>query len=257
MSKASWKDQEKEKWLKRRGFGTPASDYLIWLYGQSVALVYGKIWRYCNSYGSCTASQDRIGREVGLSEFYVNTIINTILVKHGWIKDHTPSRRNRPHKYTVTNQIQQLEEYLLRHNSVGTTTNSVESATNWVVSQTQLSTDEAGKRLVRKLSSKLIERLKASEYSEEEETLSPPPDVAAYTPPLAAANGTFPADFDPDDWALNLDQEITGWCSKHEDVLIDGAECSYCEEELIPNKVHKLPEWSTVAEIEAEIEANE
>jgi len=84
---------------------TPAPDKLIELYGYVTALVWGRIWRYCQMKGGvCFASLGKIAEEIGMSE---RTIIRHVdpLVKDGFLKDMTPSLKNKPHIYADTGKL--------------------------------------------------------------------------------------------------------------------------------------------------------
>jgi DNA-binding Lrp family transcriptional regulator len=84
---------------------TPAPDALIQKYSFVTALVWGKVWRYCQmSDGVCRAKLETIANELGMSE---RTIMRHIdpLVEDGFLKDMTPELRNRPHIYADTGKI--------------------------------------------------------------------------------------------------------------------------------------------------------
>lgn len=84
---------------------TPAPDVLIQEYGHITALVWGRIWRYCQmSDGVCRAKLETIAAELGMSE---RTIMRHIepLVEDGYLMDTTPDLRNRPHIYADTGKI--------------------------------------------------------------------------------------------------------------------------------------------------------
>lgn len=84
---------------------TPAPDVLIRDYGYITALVWGKVWRYCQmADGVCRASIDRIANELGMSD---NTIMRHLkpLCDDGYLYDSTPERRNKPHIYSDTGKI--------------------------------------------------------------------------------------------------------------------------------------------------------
>lgn len=68
---------------KVKGF-TPTSDYLTEKYNFLVAGVYGKVWRYYDHFGKCTASIPRIARELNISERTVHRAVNQ-LVADGFI----------------------------------------------------------------------------------------------------------------------------------------------------------------------------
>ena len=51
---------------KIKGF-TPVSDQLCQRYGALTALIYGRVWRYSEMNGYCTASLSRMSKEIGVS----------------------------------------------------------------------------------------------------------------------------------------------------------------------------------------------
>ena len=84
---------------------TPAPDALIQEYGYMTALVWGRIWRYCQmSDGVCRAKLETIAAELGMSD---RTIMRHIepLVADGYLKDLTPDLKNRPHLYADTGKM--------------------------------------------------------------------------------------------------------------------------------------------------------
>lgn len=84
---------------------TPAPDVLITQYGFITALVWGKIWRYCQmSDGVCRAKLETLAEQLGMS---TRTIIRHIepMVEGGYLKDLTPDLKNRPHIYADTGKI--------------------------------------------------------------------------------------------------------------------------------------------------------
>lgn len=84
---------------------TPCPDVLIERYSHTTALIWGKIWRYCQMPEDvCRAALERIAKELGLS---TNTIAKHIgmLEDGGYVKDKTPDLRNKPHVYTDTGKL--------------------------------------------------------------------------------------------------------------------------------------------------------
>lgn len=84
---------------------TPAPDALIKEYGYMTALVWGRIWRYCQmSDGVCRASLETIAAGVGMSD---RTIMRHIdpLVKDGYLIDKTPDLKNKPHIYADSGKM--------------------------------------------------------------------------------------------------------------------------------------------------------
>jgi len=89
---------------KWSGF-TPAPDIIITSCGYVTALVWGKVWRYCQGRdGICRAKLERLADELGMSE---RTIIRHLemLTANGYLRDSTPDLRNKPHIYADTGKI--------------------------------------------------------------------------------------------------------------------------------------------------------
>ena len=84
---------------------TPAIDALIQKYGGNCALVYGRVWRYCQGpEGICRASLETVASDLRLSRETVNNHLS-ILVRDGYIKKHT-AVRNEPNRYSCTDKAQ-------------------------------------------------------------------------------------------------------------------------------------------------------
>jgi len=84
---------------------TPAPDVLCKEYGYITALVWGRVWRYCQmADGVCRAAIGKIGAGLGMSD---RTIIRHMeeLCQGGYLFDTTPELRNRPHIYADTFKI--------------------------------------------------------------------------------------------------------------------------------------------------------
>lgn len=84
-----------------KGF-TPLIDVLVQEVGLMQALVYGRVWRFCQGpQRQCTASLETIGDSLGMSR---RTVIRHIkdLCRAGYLEDLTPDRKNRPHIYIDT-----------------------------------------------------------------------------------------------------------------------------------------------------------
>lgn len=92
---------ERETPAKLKDF-TPLMDSLVKEYDVITAAVWGRVWRYEQGYyNACQASNETIAKELGLSE---RTVIRKIqqLEKDGYLIDHTPDLRNKPHTYSTT-----------------------------------------------------------------------------------------------------------------------------------------------------------
>lgn len=84
---------------------TPAPDALCKKYGFVTAMVWGRVWRFCQGRdGVCRAKLETIAQSLGMSE---RTIIRhmDVLVKGGYFVDLTPDLRNKPHTYADTRKL--------------------------------------------------------------------------------------------------------------------------------------------------------
>lgn len=83
---------------------TPLLDSLVQKYDVITASVWGRVWRYTQGKnGVCQASIETIATELNIGE---RTVIRKLqqLVTDGYLVDHTPELRNRPHTYSTTDQ---------------------------------------------------------------------------------------------------------------------------------------------------------
>lgn len=91
-------DDERIIPAKFRNF-TPVFDAVTAKVGPMAALVYGRVWRYCQMADHvCRASQERIAADLGVSRKFVNEQLAR-LVEAGYLIDLSPEVRNRPHVY--------------------------------------------------------------------------------------------------------------------------------------------------------------
>ena len=73
--------------------------------GNEGALVFGRMWRYCQMRdGVCRASTRTIAEGVGLSQATVSRRI-AALIEHGYLVDTTPDRGNVVHIYADTEKV--------------------------------------------------------------------------------------------------------------------------------------------------------
>src|SRR3990167_10229704 len=86
---------------------TPLFEELGRYYGPTDALVFGRIWRYCQQNGYCTAAHGTIAKELGISRSTVIRAVS-IFTQEGLLVDKTPTVRYRPHTYTVNNRKVQV-----------------------------------------------------------------------------------------------------------------------------------------------------
>lgn len=81
---------------------TPVIDSVVQDVGAVTALVFGKVWRYCQmADGICKASQERIADELGMSRATINTHFAK-LCNAGYLRDTTPNLLGKPHEYADT-----------------------------------------------------------------------------------------------------------------------------------------------------------
>ncbi len=84
---------------------TPCPDVLVEKYSHTTAMVWGKIWRYCQMEdGVCKAAIERLAKELNLSDVTIDKHIK-LLEDDGYVKDETPDVRNKPHVYTDTGKL--------------------------------------------------------------------------------------------------------------------------------------------------------
>jgi DNA-binding Lrp family transcriptional regulator len=93
--------KETETSARIRNF-TPLMDDLVKELGLVTAAVWGRVWRYAQQEnGVCQASHETIASELDLS---TRTVIRKLqdLTAAGYLNDLTPTLRNRPHTYRIT-----------------------------------------------------------------------------------------------------------------------------------------------------------
>jgi DNA-binding Lrp family transcriptional regulator len=84
------------------------------------ALVYGVVWRWCQMEDAeCRVSLEKLAEQCHTSR---RTVIRHLkrLCQKGYIKDHTPKVRNKPHKYTITEKAS-VDLSMTGNNDVGVT----------------------------------------------------------------------------------------------------------------------------------------
>src|SRR3990170_1066420 len=81
---------------------TPVIDGLAQELGAITALVFGRMWRFCQGeQGICTASLDTIASDLNLDKATIMRHAKR-LCENGYLDDLTPSLRNVPHSYADT-----------------------------------------------------------------------------------------------------------------------------------------------------------
>ncbi len=94
--------------LRKAGGFTPVIDGLVERHGAITALVFGRVWRFCQGRaGVCSASLGTIAGSLHLDRTTVWRHLRR-LVKAGYLQDLTPHQRQRPHIYLDTELAQQL-----------------------------------------------------------------------------------------------------------------------------------------------------
>lgn len=105
---------------------TPVIDSILKEHGVSVALVFGRVWRYCQfGTGLCFASIETIATDLGIS---YTTAFNAIkkLCESGHLEDTTPNLHNHPHSYRDTGKAGNMHASI----GFGSITNIEHSITN-------------------------------------------------------------------------------------------------------------------------------
>lgn len=91
--------------LRDVGGWTPVVDVVVADVGETAALVYGRVWRYCQMRdGVCRASVERMAGEVGRSVKTVRRCLK-LLCRRGYLRDRTPGRRYAPHEYADAGKV--------------------------------------------------------------------------------------------------------------------------------------------------------
>lgn len=87
-----------------KGF-TPVIDVVVEDVGLMTAVVYGRMWRYCQMEDHvCRASMEKIAKEVGVSTKTARRHVKK-LCEYGYFRDATPDVRNKPHVYVDTGKV--------------------------------------------------------------------------------------------------------------------------------------------------------
>lgn len=89
---------------KLSGF-TPVPDALAKDLGLINAAVWGRVYRFADQSGVCTASHQRIGEDIGLHQDTVWKAINA-LVAHGYLEDLTPQAKGVTHTYKIGHDLE-------------------------------------------------------------------------------------------------------------------------------------------------------
>ncbi len=81
---------------------TPLFESVLHDLGRGAAMVYGRVWRYCQGpERACCASNRAIATSLGMGTGTVNRQLKR-LVAQGYLRDTTPGRRRSPHRYQPT-----------------------------------------------------------------------------------------------------------------------------------------------------------
>lgn len=227
---------------------------LIAKFGRDKALVWAEINNYANmGLGKCVQTMDAMNKELGMDKDYFRDLVNG-LVDEGYFyrqrrigssSEFTPTSKgvDEANKWEPERKTDLQAPPLER----GTQEDDVPTNPTGLPVDPYRSKRQQKEDLIDLPSSLTPEK---TGDTEEGEIAIPPPDDQGLAPADDKGfNGKFPDDFNPDDWALNLDQEITGWCGVHKQPLIDGDFCDYCEADDIVTTVNPGPAgWSTADE---------
>jgi DNA-binding Lrp family transcriptional regulator len=81
---------------------TPVIDTLVAEVGLMPAVVFGRMWRFCQGdRNECFASLSKISEDIGVDPATVMRHAK-LLVENGYLEDVTPNLRNKPHTYRDT-----------------------------------------------------------------------------------------------------------------------------------------------------------
>lgn len=81
---------------------TPVIDAVVQDVGIMTAAVFGRVWRYCQMKdGVCQAGVERMADELSIERKTFMRHLE-ILTEKGYLEDHSPDLRNRPHTYSDT-----------------------------------------------------------------------------------------------------------------------------------------------------------
>lgn len=160
--------------IKIKGW-TPVLDFMVEKYGIVTAIVYGRVWRYCQGDSeACTAAMDTIAKELELGRTTIYRHLKT-LEDDGYIKDLTPDVRNRPHIYMDTGKaVIEGEAYAVDKKNGGVSQRNTYdedgvSEENTGVSQRNSTVSQRNmKRQVKKQEIKQIEGESSPDFQEDE-----------------------------------------------------------------------------------------
>lgn len=127
---------------------TPVIDGLVDEVGLMSAVVFGRVWRYCQMEDQvCKASLETIADSIGVDRVTVMRHIKE-LCERGYLEDLTPDLRNRPHVYVDTGKagltlsISGVAQSNTRKNGV-TQRNVAESESNSTMTQRNVTVSES------------------------------------------------------------------------------------------------------------------
>jgi DNA-binding Lrp family transcriptional regulator len=84
---------------------TPVIDEIVKDVGLMSAVVFGRMWRFCQMKdGVCNASLEKIAEEIGVDRATVMRHAKDLCAA-GYLKDLTPDLRNHPHTYADTGKV--------------------------------------------------------------------------------------------------------------------------------------------------------
>jgi DNA-binding Lrp family transcriptional regulator len=97
-------DMSKTVLANVEGF-TPVIDDIVKDVGLMSAVVFGRMWRFCQMKdGVCNASLEKIAEEIGVDRATVMRHAKDLCAA-GYLKDLTPDLRNHPHTYADTGKV--------------------------------------------------------------------------------------------------------------------------------------------------------
>jgi len=123
----------------------PVFEALVEKYGNPITpAVFGVAWRYCQmADGVCRASLDTISKAIGLDKATVSRHLKT-LCSDGYLRDLTPSLRNRPHVYADSGLVvmkSAMTAHVAQNNATVAESRTTVAQNNATVAENRLSKD--------------------------------------------------------------------------------------------------------------------
>jgi len=194
---------------------TPIIDSIVSELGLMSAAVFGKVWRYSQMPdGVCTASQERMAGELGITRISVNQHLK-ILVASGYLKDLTPSLVGKPHTYADTGKAGVLISFTANKqpvNEINTTCkNGLHPPVNEINTKILNKKQEDNKKNI-EAQTPDFDAMTVSQYKAV-------PEIRAFIDATGWTPGSFSLQYVYDEMRLGIDPErlkeaFRAWCAR-------------------------------------------